>query len=980
MDAERFQRVGELFDAVIELVPQARRERLAQLCDDPDVRADVDALLCADERGDSFERAARLQRDEFADDGTMDRDEGASVPACGPWRGIRELGRGGMGVVHLVERKDGAFRQLGALKLIKRGMDSDPIVARFLRERRVLAQLDHPGIARLLDGGMSEDGRPYFVMDFIDGVGLADYVRARSPRLRERLSLFLDICSAVAYAHRQLIVHRDIKPGNVLVTSDGTIKLLDFGIAKLLAGTGDGEDPTATHARPFTMRYSAPEQRSGGPAGTAIDVYSLGALLYELLSGAHACDAEDASLREKEGDGPAPPSAALARVPSARRIIDPRALRGDLDTIVMRALQPLPERRYASIDALAEDVRRHLDGQAIEARRDSRGYRVRKFCRRHRYVLGAVLAVVVMAIAAAAFSQRQAILASEEARRAQAALDFLEGVFAQASPDENNGKPFTAHQLLERGEKQSAAMSVDPRLRVELLNLVGRLYWDIGDYDRARTTVGKAIAAGADSPTLVRSRSELLMARIERELGAFPAALAHASEALAFAERSGAAGRKAALAADRARVEVLVASQDFQRADPLLRRLADSDRETFGALSLEFADDLVMIGKLLENSGRGPEGIAAIERAVAILRAQPTPSDSRLLDALNRLGLARLHAQDLAAAEPLMRECVEIATRLYGADNVQTWTTRSNLIRVAEVGGRLDDAVPERERLLAVEREALGDTDPAQIASHAKFLAADYRDLGRFDAAEAAFRDSLASSTKAHGSAEGNDNADTLLHLGIVLQLQGRLTEAEAAIRHAYAIAYAHELQGSQWLADTRARLGNVLRMEGRHVDALVELHAAVDGLGGVAPADGTKSDPNLANAMALLSLAELDAGNVDRATMLADDAVSLARRTFPPRSYRLGLSLYALGCAASANGDTTSALRALDEALAVRMPPHPAGDPRVLEVQVERVRVLRVLQRGPEARGIEEAIEPLIRALPATWRQRLDARLYAKV
>ena len=245
MDASRFRRIGELFDALVDLPAASRALRLRELCADESLRTEVEALLRADARGDSFESAAFHQRDALAMD---DGDTRTPLPdhAFGDWRVIRDLGRGGMGVVYLVERDGDRFRQRGALKLIKRGMDSEPIVARFLRERRVLAQLDHPGIARLLDGGMSADGRPFLVMDFVDGVRLSDHLRTEGLSLPERLRIFLEVCDAVAHAHRQLVVHRDIKPTNILVTHEGIVKLLDFGVAKLLAD--DGVDRTATQA------------------------------------------------------------------------------------------------------------------------------------------------------------------------------------------------------------------------------------------------------------------------------------------------------------------------------------------------------------------------------------------------------------------------------------------------------------------------------------------------------------------------------------------------------------------------------------------------------------------------------------------------------------------------------------------------------------------------------------------------------------
>jgi len=963
MDASRFRRIGELFDVLVDLPAGSRAQRLRELCTDASLRAEVEALLRADARGDSFEAAAFDQRDALAMD---DGEAHTPLPdqAFGDWRVIRELGRGGMGIVYLVERDGDRFLQRGALKLIKRGMDSEPIVARFLRERRVLAQLDHPGIARLLDGGMSADGRPFLVMDFVDGVRLSEHMRANPLPLADRLRIFLDVCDAVAHAHRQLVVHRDIKPANILVTREGIVKLLDFGIAKLLAD-GDGDGGTATRAGPFTPSYAAPEQREGGVVGTAADVYALGALLYELLTGTCATTGRHGGAEVDEVT--APSVRALAGVATA---IPPRLLRGDLDIITRRALQHDPERRYPSVDALADDVRRHIEGRAIVARRASTGYRAYTFARRHRYLLSAASLVVVVSIAAAIFSRHQADAARSQAQRARTAQAFLAGVFAQASPDENNGRPFTAHELLERGERQAAQLA-NVSSQVEMLNLVAGLYWDIGDYDRAGTVATRAIGLGASAPPAVRARSRIVMARVASELRSFPEALRHAREARSLAMEAGEDGQAEALDARRTEIGALVASQDYRTAAPMLQGLLDDDRARFGEVSNEVADDYVLQGKILENSARGPEGIAAITRAVGILRALPTRSDTRLLDASSRLGVAQLHEQDLAAAEPTLRECVELATRLYGPDNIQTWTTRSNLIRVAELAGRFEEAVRERGALLDVERAALKDSNPGQLSSHAKFLAADLRELGRFGEAEAAFRESLQLADKANGKPGGSDSADALLHLGYTLQLQGRHTEAEVAMREAYAITSAHELARSQWLNDTRARLGNLLRVQGRNDEALVELRASAAALAPTEP-DSTKPDPVRANVLAQLSLAELEAGDARKAESIASDALAMARRSFVPGNFRLGASLYALARAKLARGMADASLQLLDEALKVRSPPHPPGDPRVLEVQASRVATLAALGRDEEAAALRRSVDPLIDKLGAPYRPAL--------
>lgn len=960
----RFRRICDLFDGLVDLPLPQQTIRLHELCDDAALCAEVEALLRADALGGFFDDATRAQRNRFAqDDGFADADTVVTHPASA-WRVVREVGRGGMGIVYLVERGSGEFRQRGALKVLHRSGDSAVALARFDRERRVLAQLNHPAIARLLEAGVREDGAPYLVMDYVDGEPIDRYVTQRNLALDERLLLFIEVCDAVAHAHRQLVVHRDIKPANVLVSAEGRVKLLDFGIAKLLDDAA-GADLTGTQAEPLTPRYAAPEQLSGGPITTATDVYGLGGLFYVLLTG-HAPRA--ASSHRQHGAHADDTCAAPSQRVEPERA---RALRGDLDVIALCALQPLPERRYASVEAFSEDVRRHRDGRPIVVRHSSRRYLAGRFIARHRLWLGAVLAVLVISIAATVISLRQAQLARESAEHAEAVRHFVVGVFAQASPDENNGQPFTAHQLLDRGARQVAELAATPAVQADLMNVLAGLYSDIGDYARARTLATGAITLGEAGPVppAVRVRSLLALAQVETELRDFSSATAHLEAAQMLAQRAGVAeeGQRAR----RLGVAALVAAENYQRADPELRALMADDRAQFGDSSAAVAEDWMLLGKILDNNARSDEAIAAIRQALLILRELPHAASVRI-DAQNRLGLMLLHKHDLPGADAVLKVAEESATRLYGADNIQTWTIRSNRIRVAEIAGRFEQAAQSRNALLLVERAALNDSNPAQIASHAKFLAADYRELGRFAQAETLFRESLALSDRAGGAERGNDSADTLLHLGYTLQLQGRYSEAETVIREAYAIASRHEQPTSQWLNDTRGRLGSLLRLQGRYAEALAELRPAAEALS----QDGSGSSPILANLLAQLSLAELDAGDAATADMIATRARDLARRVFEQGNYRLGLPLFALARAELALGRADAAIPLLREALAVRFPPHPAGDPRVLEVQVALVTALDAADQHGEAGGIRAAILPLLRGDDSPYARQLLAQL----
>ncbi len=421
MTPERWERLASLFDEARAVPLEEREAFLDGACaGDESLRADVERLLVAHDRAGDFIASPAISRISAAT--SADNDPAIVGQTFGPYRVLREIARGGMGAVYLAERVDGEFQRRVALKLIKRGMDTDLVLQRFRAERQILATLEHPHIARLLDGGSTEDGRPYFIMEYIEGQPIDEYADARRLSIRERLELFLEVCGAVEYAHRHLVVHRDIKPANVLVTTDGVPKLLDFGIAKGFDPSDDQSTGTITAVRLLTPEYASPEQVEGRRATVTSDVYSLGVVLYRLLTGhsPYRLDSHDPmtvadAVRTHD---PERPSTVVGQTTGtidrrARRLEDDRALatnagsiarlrqelRGDLDTIVLMALRKEPDRRYRSVAEFADDIRRHLDGQPVRARPDQLGYRTAKFLRRNRTsVLASTIAVATLVL------------------------------------------------------------------------------------------------------------------------------------------------------------------------------------------------------------------------------------------------------------------------------------------------------------------------------------------------------------------------------------------------------------------------------------------------------------------------------------------------------------------------------------------------------------------------------------------------------
>jgi len=459
-------RLRLLFDIALDIPAADRAAWILRNVAEPGDRETLQRLLAAaDEIGGGFldtpvsEHASTLAADSVLAESLVGQ-------RIGVFRLVRLLGKGGMAAVFLGSRESGDFRQDVAIKLLRRGLYSEIEQRLFLRERRVLASLNHPNIARLIDGGLTDAGVPYLVMDYVDGTPITQHADARALDVRARLTLFLTVCRAVEAAHRALIVHRDIKPSNILVASDGTVKLLDFGIAKLLEDNVEGATIGV-----FTPDYAAPEQIAGKVVTTATDVYALGVLLHELLLGTRPgrMPRRPSALADANGD------AALHR-----------RLRGDLDNILLKALEPEPDRRYASAGALADDIERHLAGLPVAAHPPSRWYRTRKFVARHKGGVLTTAAFLLAIVAALGLALWQARIARQEAMRANVVRDFVISIFKSAGVDLPKDKRPSADDLVEQAARRLIEDSDLPAAtRVDLLLALARVSISVGAHDRA---------------------------------------------------------------------------------------------------------------------------------------------------------------------------------------------------------------------------------------------------------------------------------------------------------------------------------------------------------------------------------------------------------------------------------------------------------------------------------------------------------------
>jgi serine/threonine protein kinase len=548
MTPERWQTVkGTLADALERSDPHERAAFLSQRCaDDTALRREVQSLLDQpdDEFDDCAESVGLVQSDSIAQTEHIGR-------RTGTYELIRELGRGGMGSVWLARRADLHFEKQVAVKLLKRGTDTDEVLRRFQAERQILAQLEHPNIARLLDAGTTDDGLPFFVMEFIEGERLTDFVWSRALPLKDRLNLFAKICAAVQFAHQNLVVHRDLKPSNILVTAEGEPKLLDFGIAKLLGPGDDAWEVTAAGRERLTPGYASPEQVRGDRITTVSDVYALGALLYEILA--------DAPPHRFAGSQPT--ATEMNRVICDEASIRPslaakdagmrKALRGDLDTIVLRALSKQPERRYSSAATLAHDLRRYLEGRPVRARRDTAGYRARKFLGRNKAAVAGATVLVAALLAGSATTLWQARRAERRFNDVRKIANSLMFEFHEAIkdlPGALEARQLVTRRAAEYLDSLAKEAGDDPSIQSELAaayGLVGQITFDV---HQSINSHRKAVALGE---ALVRSAPHevahlKLLSESLRDLSDMLKVAGHSREAIESARRSVAVIRSAA--------------------------------------------------------------------------------------------------------------------------------------------------------------------------------------------------------------------------------------------------------------------------------------------------------------------------------------------------------------------------------------------------------------------------------------------------
>ncbi|MCH9648880.1 MAG: serine/threonine-protein kinase [Deltaproteobacteria bacterium] len=871
------EKLAELFTRALELSgPELGAYLQGVAIDSPELHRELESLLSAHgEAGDFLQELDARQAASLVESVCRETvPDGDSVVGrrIGPYSILREIGRGGMGIVYFAERAEADFEQRVALKVI-RGVFSSPAAhLRFVRERKILARLEHRGITRLLDGGVTADGDPYFAMEYIEGEPITTYSHRRGLSLEDRLRLFIELCWTVQFAHRNLIVHRDLKPSNILVTEDGETKLLDFGIAKLLA---EGQEAMASLTREsdraLTPDYAAPEQLRGEPVTTSTDVFSLGRLLYELLT-----DARPAGVKPAVTGG----GRELAFLPPSATV-DPgrlkRQLVGDLDKVVLKALREEPERRYRSAEALAEDLQRYLDGMPVRARPDRLLYRASKFARRNWIAVSASLLVALslgLGMAGTAWQARVAAGERDRARleseKLQATQEYLIGLFSAADPVKALGEDPSARELIARGiERLEGELLDQPEVRLEMLETLGRVSVSLGDFELAEPAFQEAL----DLAIALHDDRHLRVASILVQIGGL-----HRSQA------------------------------EWPEAEVALRRAL----AICGPPSIDnfrtVAAAQTYLGTALENQGEPEEGIAAKRRALETLRAFSPQDTGDLVALLSNLGTSLRKVGDYSGAEKALRESLEKARDFYGPEHPEVATIMVGYARVLVTRGDWREAEELYREGIAMDRRLRGDDHPrlaVKLHNFATFL----HSMGDYQEASNLHRQVLESIAEKMGQSSPY-YAMTLDSLASDLAQSGRFADAMPLFAQAEPLLL-KALGPDHFYSITHFRRhAGALHLQGKNQVALPLIERSVR------QARASNQRDLVSRARIVRGWVRLDMGALEEAEQDFLAALDHLKNSEQPSLFQEAEAVTGLGWTLIADGKFQRAAELLDEAL----------------------------------------------------------------
>jgi serine/threonine-protein kinase len=866
LQPERWQQIQDLFHEAAGLPERDRLAFLQSSCEsDSELIAQVLSMLDADSAPSIlFDKSVP----ELADSVISPAAHAIPQHRFGAYQLTSVLGEGGMGVVYLAERTDLGSR--AAVKILRDAWLSPARRVRFAAEQRTLAQLEHPSIARLYDSGALSDGTPWFVMEYVEGTPITTYCRENHCDLRQRLTLFRDVCEAVQYAHGNLVVHRDIKPSNILVRADGSVKLLDFGISKHIDSIDAHAEQTRTGVRMMTPAYASPEQIRGDPVGTHTDAYSLGVVLYELivgrlpfdLSNRSSLDAERIVL-EREPERPSAAARRMALVDNADHVsVISRGEWADLDVLIMTAMHKDASRRYPTVYALVQDVDRLLANEPLDARGDSARYKLGKFAARHRASLGAgalmlaaVIALVVFYTIRLASAKNVALAETARAERIQGfTLNLLQGGEQDAGPADS----LRVVTLVDRGVQEARTLDREPATQAQLYETLGGLYQKLGKFDAADTLLRLSLSQrqklfGSDHADVGQSLVALGMLRNAQ--AEYDSAEHLVSGGLAMLRRHLPADNQLVRKALASLGRVLDEKGDYDRAIPVLeeavrleqaqpaptpdlsvamselanvhfyaghyavsdtlnRRVLAIDRKLYGAVHPHIADDLMNLGAIQFEMQNYPEAERFDREALVITRAWYGNSNPETASNLTLLGRALVSQKKLTEAHDVLKEAVDIQEKAYGPVHPRVASALNELGRVAQQQSDLDEAQKDFQRVVDIYRKVYNDKHYT-IGVALSNLAGVYKDRKQYAESERLFldvfrryREELTPEHQLVGIAK--------VRYGEVLLADGKLSDAERELKSAQAILNKQSSPPPLWLDRAKKGLDSITAFRSR--------------------------------------------------------------------------------------------------------------------------------------------------------------------
>lgn len=787
MQNERWEMISRLFETALTLNEDERPAFLKEACaGDAALLREVTSLLHSDSDIHDVLQTSILKKN------TVDTDY--SGRKIGAYRIERLLAAGGMGKVFLAARQDGTFNKQVAIKIIHAGLKSTQFIERFRQERQILAALNHPNIASLIDGGLTEDGTPYLIMEFVDGIPINHYLETEQPDILKRLDLFHQICDAVGYAHRHLVIHRDLKPGNIFVDSDGRVRLLDFGIAKVFDIDADTvQTLLPENAAPYTPQYASPEQIEGGPISTQSDVYALGVILYEMLSGQLPYSVENKAIWEIreviKQEIPILPSIAAkkgtAPYPAKR-------LKGDLDNICLKMLKKEPELRYESVAELQNDIKRHLADLPVRAANDNLRYRFAKFIGRHRVAAGlsftfSIVLMVVIIIYTGQLREETARARAEMQKSSQVA-DFLIDLFDAAGPQSAKGKDATALDLLQNGaEKIEKSLLDQPGIQAEMFGVIGDVYRRIGSYKKAVDLKNKALEK---SITLYGPKSEAT-ARQYFELAVLYEELNDVKQAGGYFEKAQNLAHYVKIKPETFIGDILLGKADlsyqlgqFKKSDSLYRASYKRFIREGGAESVAIASALNGMAAIARRLGRYAEAEKLYLRTLKMRKKLLGDDHADVAHTLNHLARLFSAQHRYKEAEGFARQGLAIRLAIYGENHAESAASMANLAGILRANGTLMESEKYYRKVLPILEGLFGMIHP-YIAGITNSLGSTLYKQGKLSEAEKMFRQSIRIGDRVF-PADHVSRAYPLLGLGRLLLDRHKNRQALPMLKKAY--------------------------------------------------------------------------------------------------------------------------------------------------------------------------------------------------